>query len=128
MLDIPRAVPVYYGQSPMKTPLFLLGFVLAAAVSSVWAAPTIEPKDISSDALKDIATERQKASFDQHDKAKAKAEKEREDAIKEAKEQTAKNDAGLKKTIVKRHLNSMLPPCEREPEAPREPGDYNVRY
>ncbi len=112
----------------MKTPLFLIGLTLAAAVSTASAAPTVEPKDISDDALKDVATERQKASLDQYEKAKAKAEKDRENAIKEAKDITTKNDAGLKKTIQKRHLNSMLPPCEREPEAPREPGDYSISY
>ena len=112
----------------MKTPLFLIGLACFATVSTVFAAPSLEPKDISTDTLKDAATERQKASLDQYERAKAKAEKDREEAIKEAKDITAKNDAGLKKTIQKRHLNSMLPPCEREPEAPREPGNYNVRY
>ncbi len=112
----------------MKTPFLLIGLAYATAISTVFAAPTVEPKDISSDTLKEIATERQKASLDQYEKAKAKAEKDREEAIKEARDITAKNDAGLKKTIQKRHLNSMLPPCEREPEAPREPGNYNVRY
>ena len=48
--------------------------------------------------------------------------------MKEAKEITENNDRGLKKTIQKRQLNTMLPPCEREPEAPREPGNYTVRY
>ncbi len=112
----------------MKTSLFLIGLTLAAALSTASAAPTVEPKDISNDTLKGIATERQKASLDQYEKARLKAEKDREDAIKEAKDLTVKNDSGLKKTIQKRHLNSMLPPCEREPETPREPGDYSVRY
>ena len=39
---------------------------------------------------------------------------------------TRRNDEGLKDSIIKDHLNSMLPPCEREPRAPREPGDYRI--
>ncbi len=92
------------------------------------AAPIVKPSDVSEDTLKGVATERQKASMEAHDKAKAKVEEEREKAIKEAKEITERNDSGLKKTIQKRHLNSMLPPCDREPETPREPGNYRVRY
>lgn len=97
-------------------------------ISTAMAAPSIEPSDISNDALKEIATDRQKASLDIHEKAKAKAEEEREKSIQEAKDITARNDAGMKRTIQRRHLNNMLPPCDREPEKPREPNHYNIRY
>ncbi len=112
----------------MKTRLSLIGLPVAIVCCSAWAAPSVSTKDISDDALKDIATERQKASLDLHEKAKAKADEERDKAIQEAKEITERNDEGLKKTIQKRHLNSMLPPCDREPETPREPSDYHIRY
>ncbi len=107
---------------------FIPAILIAAAVPSLMATPDMTPNDVSEGALRDVATDRQKASLDAHDKATAKAEEERQKAIKEAKEITERNDAGLKKTIQKRHLNSMLPPCDREPEAPREPGDYHIRY
>lgn len=110
----------------MKTTLATL--IAALLVSVAMAAPSVAPSDISGNALKEIATERQKASIEAHEKAKAKAEEEREKAIQEAKEITARNDAGMKRTIQRRHLNSMLPPCDREPETPREPNDYHIRY
>lgn len=110
----------------MKTTLATL--TAAFVVCSATAAPSISPNDISGDALKEIATDRQKASMEVHEKAKAKAEEEREKAAQEAKDITARNDAGMKRTIQRRHLNSMLPPCDREPEEPREPNDYHVRY
>ena len=101
---------------------FLIPAILiATAVPSLMAAPDMTPSDVSEGSLRDVATDRQKASLDAHDKATAKAEEERQKAIKEAKEITERNDQ-------KRHLNSMLPPCDREPEAPREPGDYHIRY
>lgn len=111
----------------MKT--FSLLSVLAIAMTSLsWAAPVINPVDISEKTLRGVGTARQQASIDEHNTAVKKAEKERADAIKEAKDLTVRNDNGLKKTIQKRHLNSMLPPCDREPEAPREPGNYEIRY
>ena len=111
----------------MKT-LSILTFSLAAALA-VQAAPVVNnEKDLSENALKEVATPRQKASLDQYNKAREKAEKDREAAIKEAKEITVRNDKGMKQTIQRHHLNSMLPPCEREPEQPREPGNYEVRY
>ena len=111
----------------MKT-LSILTFSLAAALA-VQAAPVVDnAKDLSEDTLKEIATPRQKASIDKYNKAREKAEKDREAAIKDAKEITIRNDKGAKQTIQRRHLNSMLPPCEREPEQPREPGNYEVRY
>ncbi len=109
----------------MKTlPLFAL-LVLAAAVQ---AAPVVQTKDLSEDTLKSIATDRQKASIDRYNKAVARAEKNREKAMKEAQKITRDNDAGMKKTIQRRQLNTMLPPCERTPEAPREPRDFEIRY
>ena len=109
----------------MKTlPLFAL-LVLAAAVQ---AAPVVQTKDLSEDTLKSIATDRQKASIDRYNKAVARAEKDREKAMKEAQKITRDNDAGMKKTIQRRQLNTMLPPCERTPEAPREPRDFEIRY
>ncbi|MBR2126821.1 MAG: hypothetical protein IJ943_08820 [Akkermansia sp.] len=110
----------------MKT-LSLLS-VFAVAVAVVQAAPVIEQSDLSEEALKGMATERQKASLNQYHKAKAQAEKQREKEAKDAAELTKDNDAGMKKTIQRRALNTMLPPCDREPEAPRDPGNYEIRY
>ena len=110
----------------MKTlPLFAL---LVLAVAAVQAAPVVQTKDLSEETLKSIATDRQKASIDRYNKAVARAEKNREKAMKEAQKITRDNDAGMKKTIQRRQLNTMLPPCERTPEAPREPRDLNIRY
>ena len=110
----------------MKTlPLFAL-LVLAAA--AVQAAPVVQTKDLSEDTLKSIATDRQKASIDRYNKAVARAEKNREKAMKEAQKITRDNDAGMKKTIQRRQLNTMLPPCERTPETPRKSEDYSIRY
>lgn len=111
----------------MKT-LSIFSVIAAAAMGAAYAAPVISPSDISEDALKSIATERQKASIDQYEKARKDAEAKRDEDAKDAKAITERNDNGLKKTIQKRRLNDMLPACEREPEAPREPGDYEVRY
>lgn len=108
--------------------LSLFSVLAAAAVSVTFAAPALSPNDLSESTLRGVGTERQQASIDAHNAAKKKAEKDRADAIKEAKELTTRNDNGLKKTIQQRHLNSMLPACEREPEAPREPGDYTIQY
>ena len=99
---------------------------MAAAV--VQAAPAMQPKDLSSEKLKGIATERQQASIDRYNKAVARAEKDREAAMKEAEKISRKNDAGMKKTIQRRQLNTMLPPCERTPETPRKSSDYTIRY
>ena len=99
---------------------------MAAAV--VQAAPAMQPKDLSSETLKGIATERQQASIDRYNKAVARAEKDREAAMKEAEKISRKNDAGMKKTIQRRQLNTMLPPCERTPETPRKSSDYTIRY
>ena len=110
----------------MKT-LPLLTLLVLTAVG-VQAAPAINAQDLSEDALKNIATERQKASIDRYNKAVARAEKDRAMAIKEAKKITRKNDEGMKKTIQHRQLNTMLPPCERTPEAPRKPRDLRIRY
>ncbi len=112
----------------MKTLSILSILAAALAVTTVQAAPAISPSDISEETLKNIGTERQKASLDAHAQAKAKVEKERAEAAQEAKEITSRNDDGLKKTIQKRSLNNMLPACEREPEMPRDPGPYKVRY
>ncbi len=102
--------------------------VFAAVAMSVQAAPEIDVKDLSREKLEEMATERQKKSLKAYDNAVKKTETKREKSIKKAKEIKEKNDAGMKKTIMRRHLNSMLPPCEREPEAPREPGDYTIQY
>lgn len=112
----------------MKTLFPLSAFAAAVLVSAAYAAPVISPSDISEDALKNIATDRQKASIDNYNKARQNAEKQRDEDAKKAKEITDLNDNGLKKTIQKRRLNDMLPACEREPEVPRDPGDYEVRY
>lgn len=112
----------------MKTLSILSVLAAAFAVTSVQAAPAISPNDISEETLKSIGTDRQKASLEAHAQAKARAEKERAEAAKEAKEITGRNDEGMKKTIQKRSLNNMLPACDREPEAPREESPYKVRY
>ena len=88
----------------------------------------MQPKDLSPETLKGIATERQQASIDRYNKAVARAEKDREAAMKEAEKISRKNDAGMKKTIQRRQLNTMLPPCERTPETPRKSEDYTIRY
>ena len=41
----------------------------------VQAAPAVQPKDLSPDTLKGIATERQQASIDRYNKAVARAER-----------------------------------------------------
>ena len=110
----------------MKT--LSLATLLVLAAAAVQAAPIVQTKDLSEDVLKGIATDRQKASIDSYNKAVARAEKNREKAMKEIKKITRENDAGMKKTIQRRHLNTMLPPCEREPEAPRDPEDYSIEY
>ena len=92
------------------------------------AAPALQPADLSEATLKGIATERQKASIDKYNKAVARAEKERAKALKDAQKLTQKNDEGMKKTIQRRQLNTMLPPSERTPEAPRKASDYTIRY
>lgn len=112
----------------MKTLSILSVFAAAAMCFSVQAAPDITPADISDEALEGVASERQKKSLNAYDSAVKKAEDRRDKAIKKSREITDKNDAGMKKTIQKRHLNSMLPPCEREPEAPRDPEDYTIEY
>ncbi len=110
----------------MKTlPLLAL---LVMAASMVQAAPALQPKDLSEETLTGIATDRQKASIERYNKAKARAEKDREAAMKDAAKITRKNDAGMKKTIQRRQLNTMLPPCERTPETPRKSEDYTIRY
>ncbi len=111
----------------MKTLSILSVLALAVFTPALMAAPEIDSSDLSEDTLRGIATERQKKSLDDYAAAKRLAEKDREDAIKEAKKLTEDNNKGLKKTIQRRHLNTMLPPCEREPEAPRNPGDYSIR-
>lgn len=110
----------------MKKALLLISAMALAA--AVQAAPTLTPEDISENVLREIATDRQKASMDEYNKARQQAEKKRDESTKEARDLTARNNNGMKKTIQKRHLNSMLPPCEREVETPREPGEYDLRY
>lgn len=110
----------------MKTlPLFAL-LVLAAV--NVQAAPAMQPADLSEEALLKVATARQKASIESYNKAVDRAERDREKAIKQAQKLTEKNDAGLKKTIQRRAINTMLPASERTPETPRKSADYTVRY
>lgn len=119
-------VDFLYFKQRMKTTLATI--TAALMICTAMAAPSINATDLSGDALKEIASERQKASLDLHEKAKAKAAEDREKAIQEAKTITGRNNEGMKRTIQRKHLNSMLPPCDREPEEPREPNDYHVRY
>lgn len=109
----------------MKKRLFLSISALCVA-GLAQAAPDLSASDVSEEALRKVATERQKASIDEYHKARKRAEKRRDDEAKEVREITRRNDEGLKDTILKDHLNSMLPPCERERRAPREPGNYRV--
>ncbi len=111
----------------MKALPILSVLAIAACASTLMAAPVIEPSDISEDTLRGIATDRQKKSLDDHAAAQRRAEKAREEAEKDVKKVKEDNDKGMKKTIQRRHLNTMLPPCERTPETPREPGDYTIR-
>lgn len=110
----------------MKTLPILSLIALAASVSM--AAPIVTEKDLSTESLKAIGTDAQKASLNRCEKARAKTEKKRADLAREVAEQTKRNDAGMKKTIMKRHLNNMLPACDRAPEEPRDPGDYTIRF
>lgn len=110
----------------MKT-LSIFSLLVLTALC-VQAAPAVNTKDLAEDTLKGIATPKQQDSLDRYNAAKQKADKQRADDIKAAKEITEANDRGMKKTIQKRRLNDMLPACEREPEAPREPGDYTIRF
>ena len=110
----------------MKTSSFLSIVIALAGVTAVQAAPSISVKDVSVEALKAIASPAQAASIKAYEEAKAAAEARRAKAIKEAKDVTADNDAGMKKTIIKRTLNNMLPACERSAEAPRVPSNYEV--
>lgn len=110
----------------MKT--LSLATLLVLAAAAVQAAPVLQTKDLSENALKSVATERQKASLDSYNKAVARAEKNREKEMKEIKKLTRKNDEGMKKTIQRQHLNAMMPPCERAVETPRAPRDFNIRY
>lgn len=112
----------------MNKLLILSYLCVASAVPSLLAAPALKASDVSEEKLKEIATDKQKASLDSHEKVVRKAEEQRKKEIQQAKDDTKRNDEGLKRTILKRLLNSMLPPCDREPEAPREPHDYRVRY
>ncbi len=111
----------------MKALSILSVIALAASAPALLAAPEIQPSDLSEATLKGIATERQKKSIDDYNAAKRRAVQEREDALKAAKKITEDNDKGMMKTIQRRSLNTMLPPCERTPETPREPGGYIVR-
>ena len=110
----------------MKT--LSLATLLVLAAAAVQAAPIVQTKDLSEDTLKSIASDRQKATLDSYNKAVTRTEKNREKAINEVKKITRENDAGMKKTIQRRQLNTMLPPCERTPEAPRKASDYTIRY
>ncbi len=111
----------------MKTLPILSLIALAAFAPALVAAPVLKPADLSEDTLRSIGNERQQKSVDDYNQAKRRAAQEREDAIKDARKITEDNDKGMKKTIQRRALNTMLPPCERTPETPREPGGYTVR-
>ena len=58
--------------------------LLVMTASMVQAAPVLQPKDFSEETLTGIATDRQKASIERYNKAKARAEKEREAVMQEA--------------------------------------------
>ena len=103
----------------MKTLPILSLIALAASVAM--AAPIVTEKDLSTESLKAIGNDAQKASLNRCEAARAKTEKKRADLAKEVAEQTKRNDAGMKK-------NNMLPACDRAPEEPRDPGDYTIRF
>ncbi|MCI6982316.1 MAG: hypothetical protein ACI4OZ_01750 [Akkermansia sp.] len=110
----------------MKTLSIICTMALAAVAAQ--AAPVITQKDISEEALKKVANERQVKSMEEYEQAVKKAQQAREDAEKAAAKHTQRNDEGLKQTIIKSRLNAMLPPCERAPEEPREDDGLNVEY
>lgn len=127
-LDLPghwNILEVLSNQHMKTLPLFAL-LVLAAV--NVQAAPALQPADLSEETLLQVANARQKASIESYNKAVERAERDREKSIKQAQKLTEKNDAGLKKTIQRRQLNTMLPASERAPETPRKSPDYTVRY
>lgn len=110
----------------MKTSYIFSTVLALALTASLQAAPTISASEISESALKKHATPTQLKRLKAHAAAKSRAQKERSELAKEAKEITAENNAGMKTTILRRTLNNMMPPCEREPETPRMPGNYDV--
>ncbi len=110
----------------MKKHLFLCTLITCALAGVAQAAPTIGEKDISEDSLRKVATERQQRSLDEYAAAVKRAEKQRQRSFDKVAEVTRRNNDGLKDTIKRDHLDSMLPRCEREPRQPREPGNYYV--
>lgn len=110
----------------MKKHLFLSTLIACALAGVAQAAPSIDEKDINEEALRKVASERQQRSLDDYNRAVKDAEIRRQKSIEAAAEQTRRNNEGLKDTIRRNHLDSMLPPCERETRAPREPGNYRV--
>lgn len=110
----------------MKKHLFLSTLIACALAGVAQAAPSVGEKDISEEALRKVATERQQRSLDEYAAAVKNAEKRRQKESERVAEITRRNNDGLKDTIKRDHLDSMLPRCEREPRAPREPGNYYV--
>ncbi len=104
--------------------LSIISFLVLAP--AVLAAPGVSVEDLSEATLKGIANERQQRSIDDYNNARRRAAQARDEAMKTAQKITEDNDKGMKKTIQRRALNTMLPPCERTPETPREPGGYSV--
>ncbi len=111
----------------MKTSPITTLLIFAASATLLSAAPAVSVNDISPAALKSIATPTQVASIKAHEEAKAQAKTDRKKELEEVKKVTTENDKGMKQTIQKRTLNNMLPACEREPEAARNPDLYIVR-
>lgn len=99
----------------MKARSFITLVLLPLCCAVVHAAPVLTPSDISEGTLKrTVATPTQQASLNNYLQARERAIKQRDDEMKQAKEITEKNDAGLKKRIQQRLLDAMLPACERE--------------
>ncbi len=111
----------------MKYTQLFSAILICACAPIAQAAPDVTLDDLSPTTLNGMATARQQASMKAYEDARAKARQERVETIKKAKEITEVNNAGLKKTIQRRAINHMLPACEREPEAPRNPNIYVVR-
>ncbi len=111
----------------MKQLLPHLALACLLLAPGAFAAPSVSQKDLSKENLKTIATPRQIESLKNREAAKKAAADAKAKADQEVAKVTKENDAGMLRTIQKRSLNNMLPACEREPESPREPGNYEVR-
>jgi len=111
----------------MKTSYIFSTLLILTCTATLHAAPEISAAEVTESALRNQASPAQLLSLDAHATAKIRAHKKRVELAQKAKEITADNNAGMKKTILRRTLNNMMPDCEREEETPRRPNNYEVR-